>query len=287
MYTASWRDVVRRASSARRRTRRDRPYRFIIRVDAGGLPAVPLPLRRPRLRARARPPAARSSAATTSASSTSRSSASARCRSAGWCASWPRRRSSTTGSPARSCAPCSTSRSTARPAPPPSSPPSARSRTARSSASSPRRRSARSFTVKDLKAGAARMADRRRRADHPGRGLGRAPGRHQGPQGRSCAAACRSRSSSASRSSPEPGEKAQPLLRRTKAAMEALLDEAQRSYPDQPPAPTTAGGCPSTSAAPPPPRRRPPLSDALRAAGHAAKAEAARSWPNGPVARRR
>jgi 1-acyl-sn-glycerol-3-phosphate acyltransferase len=36
---------------------------------------------------------------------------------------------------------------------------------------------------------------------------------------------------------PEPGEKTQPLLRRTKAAMEALLDEAQRSYPDQPSGP--------------------------------------------------
>jgi 1-acyl-sn-glycerol-3-phosphate acyltransferase len=36
---------------------------------------------------------------------------------------------------------------------------------------------------------------------------------------------------------PEPGEKAQPLLRRTKAAMEALLDDAQRSYPDQPAGP--------------------------------------------------
>ncbi len=36
---------------------------------------------------------------------------------------------------------------------------------------------------------------------------------------------------------PEPGEKAQPLLRRTRAAMEALLDEAQRSYPDQPAGP--------------------------------------------------
>jgi 1-acyl-sn-glycerol-3-phosphate acyltransferase len=33
---------------------------------------------------------------------------------------------------------------------------------------------------------------------------------------------------------PEPGEKAQSLLRRTRVAMEALLDEAQRSYPDQP-----------------------------------------------------
>jgi 1-acyl-sn-glycerol-3-phosphate acyltransferase len=31
-----------------------------------------------------------------------------------------------------------------------------------------------------------------------------------------------------------PGEKAQSLLRRTRAAMEALLDEAQQSYPDQP-----------------------------------------------------
>src|SRR6195952_5137596 len=33
---------------------------------------------------------------------------------------------------------------------------------------------------------------------------------------------------------PEPGERPQALLRRTKAAMEALLDEAQRSYPEQP-----------------------------------------------------
>jgi hypothetical protein len=32
----------------------------------------------------------------------------------------------------------------------------------------------------------------------------------------------------------EPGEKVQSLLRRTRAAMEALLEEAQRSYPDQP-----------------------------------------------------
>src|SRR6195952_603536 len=35
----------------------------------------------------------------------------------------------------------------------------------------------------------------------------------------------------------EPGERPQSLLRRTKAAMEALLDEAQRSYPDQPAGP--------------------------------------------------
>src|SRR5919205_948228 len=33
---------------------------------------------------------------------------------------------------------------------------------------------------------------------------------------------------------PEPGEKVQSVLRRTRAAMEQLLDEAQRTYPDQP-----------------------------------------------------
>ena len=36
---------------------------------------------------------------------------------------------------------------------------------------------------------------------------------------------------------PEPGEKVQPLLRRTRAAMEALLEEAQAAYPDQPAGP--------------------------------------------------
>src|SRR5215218_3710386 len=36
---------------------------------------------------------------------------------------------------------------------------------------------------------------------------------------------------------PGPGEKAQQLLRRTKVAMEALLDEAQRSYPERPAGP--------------------------------------------------
>jgi 1-acyl-sn-glycerol-3-phosphate acyltransferase len=36
---------------------------------------------------------------------------------------------------------------------------------------------------------------------------------------------------------PEPGEKPQAVLRRTKVAMEALLDEAQRTYPQQPAGP--------------------------------------------------
>jgi hypothetical protein len=35
----------------------------------------------------------------------------------------------------------------------------------------------------------------------------------------------------------EPGEKVQSLLRRTRAAMETLLDEAQRSYPETPAGP--------------------------------------------------
>ena len=45
----------------------------------------------------------------------------------------------------------------------------------------------------------------------------------------------------------EPGEKAQSLLRRTRAAMEALLDEAQRSYPaaaGRPRRPLVAAGPP-------------------------------------------
>ncbi|HEX2074897.1 MAG TPA: lysophospholipid acyltransferase family protein [Geodermatophilus sp.] len=36
---------------------------------------------------------------------------------------------------------------------------------------------------------------------------------------------------------PEPGEKVQSVLRRTRAAMEVLLDEAQRTYPQQPAGP--------------------------------------------------
>jgi 1-acyl-sn-glycerol-3-phosphate acyltransferase len=36
---------------------------------------------------------------------------------------------------------------------------------------------------------------------------------------------------------PQPGEKVQQLLRRTKAAMEALLEDAQQSYPQQPAGP--------------------------------------------------
>src|SRR3954470_7409894 len=90
-----------------------------------------------------------------------------------------------------------------------------------------------SFTVKDLKAGAARMAvdagvpiipaavwggHRVATKNHDvvlRRGVP-VPGLIGGP------------------TQPERGERAQSLLRRTRAAMEQLLEEAQRSYPDRP-----------------------------------------------------
>src|SRR5215218_1874517 len=67
-----------------------------------------------------------------------------------------------------------------------------------------------SFTVKDLKAGAARMAVDAGVPILPVTVLIGEP------------------------LVPEPGERPQSMLRRTRAAMVELLDEAQRSYPDQP-----------------------------------------------------
>src|SRR3954467_501209 len=66
---------------------------------------------------------------------------------------------------------------------------------------------------------------------------------------------------------PEPGEKAQPLLRRTRAAMEELLHEAQRSYPDQPSGPEDRWWLPAHlgGTAPTPEAAAAPA--ALRAAG--------------------
>jgi len=91
----------------------------------------------------------------------------------------------------------------------------------------------RSFTVKDLKAGAARMAI--------DAGVPIIPAAVWGGQ----RLATKGHSVQWRRGVPvtvilgeplvpETGEKAQQLLRRTRAAMEALLDEAQRSYPDVP-----------------------------------------------------
>ena len=78
----------------------------------------------------------------------------------------------------------------------------------------------------------------------------------------------------------EPGEKVQPLLRRTKAAMEALLDEAQRTYPDAPPARTTVGGSRRIWVAP---RRRPRWPPPRTRSAQPARSRRRRSrrWPPG------
>src|SRR3954469_14029806 len=91
----------------------------------------------------------------------------------------------------------------------------------------------RSFTVKDLKAGAARMA--------LDAGVPVIPAAVWGGQ----RIATKGHKVQWRRGVPvtvilgeplvaEPGEKAQSLLRRTKAEMERLLDEAERTYPDTP-----------------------------------------------------
>jgi 1-acyl-sn-glycerol-3-phosphate acyltransferase len=94
----------------------------------------------------------------------------------------------------------------------------------------------RSFTVKELKAGAARMAI--------DAGVPVVPAAVWGGQ----RIATKGHPVQWRRGVPvtvilgepivaEPGEKVQSLLRRTRAAMEALLDEAQRDYPDVPAGP--------------------------------------------------
>ncbi|SFF46421.1 lysophospholipid acyltransferase family protein [Blastococcus tunisiensis] len=71
----------------------------------------------------------------------------------------------------------------------------------------------------------------------------------------------------------EPGEKPQALLRRTKAAMEALLDEAQRSYPDQPAGPEDRWWLPAHLGGTAPTPEEAAATDSVRAAGKAVTAE--------------
>src|SRR4051795_8836648 len=90
-----------------------------------------------------------------------------------------------------------------------------------------------SFTVKDLKAGAARMAIEAGVPILPAAVWG---GHRIATKGHSVVLR-RDVPVTVLIGEPlvaEPGERTQALLRRTRAAMEALLDEAQRSYPDQP-----------------------------------------------------
>ena len=70
---------------------------------------------------------------------------------------------------------------------------------------------------------------------------------------------------------PEPGEKPQALLRRTRAAMEALLDEAQRTYPDQPAGPDDRWWLPAHLGGTAPTPEEAAAKDAIRASGREAK----------------
>ena len=72
---------------------------------------------------------------------------------------------------------------------------------------------------------------------------------------------------------PEPGEKVQAFLRRIRAAMEARLDEAQRSYPDEPAGDADRWWQPAHLGGTAPTPEQAASSDAVRAAGRSMTAE--------------
>jgi 1-acyl-sn-glycerol-3-phosphate acyltransferase len=129
-----------------------------------------------------------------------------------------------------------------------------------------------SFTVKDLKAGAARMAT--------DAGVPIVPAAVWGGQ----RIATKGHKVQWRRGVPvtvilgeplvaAPGERPQALLRRTKAAMEALLDEAQRSYPDQPAGADDRWWQPAHLGGTAPTPDEATASDSVRAAGKEVTAE--------------
>jgi 1-acyl-sn-glycerol-3-phosphate acyltransferase len=129
----------------------------------------------------------------------------------------------------------------------------------------------RSFTVKDLKAGAARMA--------VDAGVPIIPAAVWGGH----RVATKGHKVTFRRGTPvmvflgepivpEPGEKVQPLLRRTRVAMEALLDEAQRVYPEQPAGPEDTWWLPVHLGGTAPTPEEAAVADAVRAAGDGPKA---------------
>lgn len=129
----------------------------------------------------------------------------------------------------------------------------------------------RSFTVKDLKAGAARMA--------VDAGVPIIPAAVWGGH----RVATKGHKVTLRRGTPvmvflgepivpEPGEKVQPLLRRTRVAMEALLDEAQRAYPEQPAGPEDTWWLPVHLGGTAPTPEEAAVTDAVRAAGDGPKA---------------
>ena len=130
----------------------------------------------------------------------------------------------------------------------------------------------RSFTVKDLKAGAARMA--------VDAGVPIVPAAVWGGQ----RVATKGHKVQWRRGVPVtvilgepivagPGEKVQSLLRRTKAAMVELLDEAQRTYPDQPAGPDDRWWLPVHLGGTAPTPEEAAAADSLRAAGKQVTAE--------------
>src|SRR5215210_2871330 len=127
-----------------------------------------------------------------------------------------------------------------------------------------------SFTVKDLKAGVARMAVQSGAPIIPAAVWG---GHRVATKGHKVELR-RGVAVTVILGEPivaEPGEKAQSLLRRTKAAMEALLDEAQRSYPQQPAGPEDRWWLPAHLGGTAPTPEEAAAKDARRAAGREAK----------------
>jgi 1-acyl-sn-glycerol-3-phosphate acyltransferase len=127
-----------------------------------------------------------------------------------------------------------------------------------------------SFTVKDLKAGAARMASQSGAPIIPAAVWG---GHRVATKGH--VKLRRGVAVTVILGEPivaGPGEKAQSLLRRTRAAMEQLLDEAQRTYPQQPAGPDDRWWLPAHLGGTAPTPEVAADADAVRAAGKAPKA---------------
>src|SRR3954470_10924006 len=122
-----------------------------------------------------------------------------------------------------------------------------------------------SFTVKDLKAGAARMASQSGAPIIPAAVWG---GHRVATKGK--VDLRRGIAVTVLLGEPivaEPGEKAQSILRRTRTAMETLLDEAQRSYPQQPAGPDDRWWLPAHLGGTAPTPEAAAADDAVRAAG--------------------
>ncbi|MGY1728164.1 lysophospholipid acyltransferase family protein [Geodermatophilus sp. SYSU D01062] len=132
-----------------------------------------------------------------------------------------------------------------------------------------------SFTVKDLKAGAARMAI--------DAGVPIVPaavwGGHRVATKKRPVDLTRGRAVTVLLGEPVvplPGEQPAELLARTRAAMEALLDEAQRTYPQQPAGPEDLWWVPAHLGGTAPTLEEATARDAQDAAGHRVKARTSR-----------